>query len=213
MNLWWAGREAKYDFSPASPSSAVTGLLLSKTPEPKLSESMEIVAKVKGHRSRAVLYCVLFTQALLLQNLLCSLLHGVWAFTSSKRILIESHGERWAHMDHHQSSVLWLNRPCQNYNFCGCVWRLRLRSGSAHSDLALAVEAARGRRSRRSRRSRRKRKALIKSNNPHLAGEESIVASYVFKTCISHRFFDCLFWQPPQIPGKPIPRLRLEAHA
>jgi len=76
-----------------------------------------------------------------------------------------------------------------------------LRSGSAHCDLQLAVEVrqcplgsgargggpavptgiwtARGRRTRRRRRMRRRRRrrtALIKSNNPHLAGGE--------KTCL-----------------------------
>ena len=47
------------------------------------------------------------------------------------------------------------------------IWHLLLRSGSAHYDQELAVEVAR-RRTRRMRRWRRKR-ALIKSNNPHLA--------------------------------------------
>ena len=71
------------------------------------------------------------------------------------------------------------------------IWKSRLRSGSAHWDLELAVEVrqcplgsgARGggpavptgiwtaRRRRRVRR-RRRRTALIKSNNPHLAGGE-----------------------------------------
>ena len=71
------------------------------------------------------------------------------------------------------------------------TWKSRLRSGSAHCDLQLAVEVrqcplgsgARGggptvptgiwtaRRRRRVRR-RRRRTALIKSNNPHLAGGE-----------------------------------------
>ena len=71
------------------------------------------------------------------------------------------------------------------------TWKSRLRSGSAHWDLELAVEVrpcplgsgARGggpavptgiwtaRRRRRVRR-RRRRTALIKSNNPHLAGGE-----------------------------------------
>ena len=78
------------------------------------------------------------------------------------------------------------------------IWSSRLRSGSAHCDLQLAVEVrqcplgsgARGggpavptgiwtarrrrrvRRRRRQRRRRRRRTALIKSNNPHLAGGE-----------------------------------------
>ena len=78
------------------------------------------------------------------------------------------------------------------------TWKSRLRSGSAHYDLQLAVEVrqcplgsgARGggpavptgiwtarrrrrvRRRRRQRRRRRRRTALIKSNNPHLAGGE-----------------------------------------
>ena len=72
------------------------------------------------------------------------------------------------------------------------TWKSRLRSGSAHCDLQLAVEVrqcplgsgARGggpavptgiwtaRRRRRVRRRRRRRTALIKSNNPHLAGGE-----------------------------------------
>ena len=72
------------------------------------------------------------------------------------------------------------------------TWKSRLRSGSAHCDLQLAVEVrqcplgsgargggpavptARRRRRVRRRRSqrRRRRTALIKSNNPHLAGGE-----------------------------------------
>ena len=80
------------------------------------------------------------------------------------------------------------------------TWKSRLRSGSAHCDLQLAVEVrqlplgsgARGggpavptgiwtarrrrrvrrRRRQRRRRRRRRRTALIKSNNPHLAGGE-----------------------------------------
>ena len=79
------------------------------------------------------------------------------------------------------------------------TWKSRLRSGSAHCDLQLAVEVrqcplgsgARGggpavptgiwtarrrrrvrRRRRQRRRRRRRRTALIKSNNPHLAGGE-----------------------------------------
>ena len=79
------------------------------------------------------------------------------------------------------------------------TWKSRLRSGSAHCDLQLAVEVrqcplgsgARGggpavptgiwtarrrrrvrRRKRRRWRRRRRRTALIKSNNPHLAGGE-----------------------------------------
>ena len=79
------------------------------------------------------------------------------------------------------------------------TWKSRLRSGSAHWDLELAVEVrqcplgsgARGggpavptgiwtarrrrrvrRRRRQRRRRRRRRTALIKSNNPHLAGGE-----------------------------------------
>ena len=71
------------------------------------------------------------------------------------------------------------------------TWKSRLRSGSAHCDLQLAVEVrqcplgsgARGggpavptgiwtaRRRRRVRR-RRSRRALLKSSNPHLAGGE-----------------------------------------
>ena len=71
------------------------------------------------------------------------------------------------------------------------TWKSRLRSGNAHCDLQLAVEVrqcplgsgARGggpavptgiwtaRRRRRVRR-RRRRRALLKSSNPHLAGEE-----------------------------------------
>ena len=77
------------------------------------------------------------------------------------------------------------------------TWKSRLRSGSAHCDLELAVEVrqcplgsgARGggpavptgiwtarRRTRRrwTRRRRRRRTALIKSNNPHLAGGEQM---------------------------------------
>ena len=42
------------------------------------------------------------------------------------------------------------------------IWRSRWRSGCAHWDLGL--------RRRRMRRRRRRRTALIKSNNPHLAG-------------------------------------------
>ena len=75
------------------------------------------------------------------------------------------------------------------------IWKSRLRSGSAHCDLEVAVEVrqvsgARGggpavptgiwtarrrrrvRRRRRQRRRRRRRTARIKSNNPHLAGGE-----------------------------------------
>ena len=82
------------------------------------------------------------------------------------------------------------------------TWKSRLRPGNAHCDLQLAVEVrqcplgsgARGggpavptgiwtarrrqrvrrrvRRRRRQRRRRRRRTALIKSNNPHLAGGE-----------------------------------------
>ena len=82
------------------------------------------------------------------------------------------------------------------------TWKSRLRSGSAHCDLQLAVEVrqcalgsgARGggpavptgiwtarrrrrmrrrrRQRRRRRRRRRRRTTLIKSNNPHLAGGE-----------------------------------------
>ena len=75
------------------------------------------------------------------------------------------------------------------------TWKSRLRSGSAHWDLELAVEvrqcplgsgarggvpavptgiwtARRRRRRRWRRRMRRRRTALIKSNNPHLAGGE-----------------------------------------
>ena len=78
------------------------------------------------------------------------------------------------------------------------IWKSRLRSGSAHWDLELAVEvrqcplgsgargggpavptgiwtARRRRRVRRRRwRRRRRRTALIKSNNPHLAGGEKL---------------------------------------
>ena len=84
------------------------------------------------------------------------------------------------------------------------IWKSRLRSGSAHWDLELAVEVrqcplgsgARGggpavptgiwtarrrrrarrrrMRRRRMRRRRRRRTALIKSNNPHLAGGENV---------------------------------------
>ena len=75
------------------------------------------------------------------------------------------------------------------------IWSSRWRSGSAHWDLELAVEvrqcplgsgargggpavptgilsARRRRTRRRMRRRRRRRTALIKSNNPHLAGGE-----------------------------------------
>ena len=76
------------------------------------------------------------------------------------------------------------------------IWKSRLRSGSAHWDLELAVgvrqcplgSGARGRgpavptgiwtARRRWRRRRRRRTALIKSNNPHLAGGEKC------KTCL-----------------------------
>ena len=83
------------------------------------------------------------------------------------------------------------------------TWKSRLRSGSAHCDLQLAVEVrqcplgsgARGggpavptgiwtarrrrrvrRRRRQRRRRRRRRTALIKSNNPHLAGGEKEIS-------------------------------------
>ena len=85
------------------------------------------------------------------------------------------------------------------------TWKSRLRSGSAHCDLQLAVEVrqcplgsgARGggpavptviwtarrrrrvRRRRRQRRRRRRRNALIKSNNPHLAGGELLIWALV----------------------------------
>ena len=74
------------------------------------------------------------------------------------------------------------------------TWKSRLRSGSAHCDLQLAVEVrqcplgsgargggpavptgiwtARRRRRVRRRRRRRRRRALLKSSNPHLAGGE-----------------------------------------
>ena len=85
------------------------------------------------------------------------------------------------------------------------TWKSRLRSGSAHCDLQLSVEVrqcplgsgARGggpavptgiwtarrrrrvrrrrRRRWRRRRRRRRRTALIKSNNPHLAGGEKVI--------------------------------------
>ena len=86
------------------------------------------------------------------------------------------------------------------------VGKSRLRSGSAHWDLELAVEVrqcplgsgARGggpavptgiwtarRRTRRRwrRRRRRRRTALIKSNNPHLAGGEKTFDSRLTKNC------------------------------
>jgi len=55
------------------------------------------------------------------------------------------------------------------------IWNSPLRSGSAHCDLEVAVgiwTARRRRRRRWRRRRRRRRTALIKSNNPHLAGGE-----------------------------------------
>ena len=100
------------------------------------------------------------------------------------------------------------------------IWSSRLRSGSAHWDLELAVEVrrplrpgsrvavevrqcplrsatgiwtARRRRRvrrrrrrrwrRRRRRRRRRRTALIKSNNPHLAGGE-LCYIYIYSTCL-----------------------------
>ena len=87
------------------------------------------------------------------------------------------------------------------------TWKSRLRSGSAHWDLELAMEvrqcplgsgargggpavptgiwSARRRRRRRwrrrMRRRRRRRTALIKSNNPHLAGGESSEKSQILE--------------------------------
>ena len=79
------------------------------------------------------------------------------------------------------------------------IWSSRLRSGSAHSDLELAVEVrqcplwpgSRGwgpavptgiwtARRRWRRRRRRRRTALIKSNNPHLAGGEKSMENHHF---------------------------------
>ena len=89
------------------------------------------------------------------------------------------------------------------------TWKSRLRSGSAHCDLQLAVEVRqcplrsgafgggpavptgiwtarrrwRVRRRRRQRRRRRRRTALIKSNNPHLAGGD--ILAYTSQLCVS----------------------------
>jgi hypothetical protein len=50
------------------------------------------------------------------------------------------------------------------------IWSSRWRSGCAHWDLDCEEEAEEE--VRRRRRRRRRRTALIKSNNPHLAGGE-----------------------------------------
>jgi len=54
------------------------------------------------------------------------------------------------------------------------IWTSRWRSGCAHWDLDCEEEAEEEEevRRRRMRRRRRRRTALIKSNNPHLAGGE-----------------------------------------
>ena len=102
------------------------------------------------------------------------------------------------------------------------IWKSRLRSGSAHCNLEVAVEVrqcplgswargggpavptgiwtARRRRRRRRwrrrmRRRRRRRTALIKSNNPHLAGGEQNNVSTCFTSQISLK--------PPPLPGVP----------
>ena len=87
------------------------------------------------------------------------------------------------------------------------IWSSRWRSGSAHWDLELAVEvrqcplgsgrcsggpavptgiwtARRRRRTRRRRMGRRRRTALIKSNNPHLAGGE--LKNYIGYNCCTN---------------------------
>jgi len=52
------------------------------------------------------------------------------------------------------------------------IWSLWWRSGCAHWDLDCEEEAEEEEVRRRRRRRRRRRTALIKSNNPHLAGGE-----------------------------------------
>ena len=98
------------------------------------------------------------------------------------------------------------------------TWKSRLRSGSAHCDLQLAVEVrqcplgsgARGggpavptgiwtaRRRRRVRR-RRRRKALLKSSNPHLAGggkkHMKTPATQFFLMLRLINFWRCLKWR------------------
>ena len=87
------------------------------------------------------------------------------------------------------------------------IWSSRWRSGSAHWDLELAVEvrqcplgsgahgggpavptgiwtARRRTRRRWRRRRRRRRTALIKSNNPHLAGGEQMPGEMARNICI-----------------------------
>ena len=53
------------------------------------------------------------------------------------------------------------------------IWSSRWRSGCAHWDLDCEEEAAGEEAEEARRRRRRRRTALIKSNNPHLAGGES----------------------------------------
>ena len=87
----------------------------------------------------------------------------------------------------------------------------RLRSGSAHWDLELAVEVrlcplgfwtarrrrrVRRRRWRRRRWRRRRRTALIKSNNPHLAGgEKHLKAGYFQGLCFFGRGCNPFKWK------------------
>ena len=88
------------------------------------------------------------------------------------------------------------------------TWKSRLRSGSAHCDLQLAVEVrqcplgsgargggpavptgiwtARRRRRVRRRRRRRRRRALLKSSNPHLAGREIYIYIYIYCVLYTH---------------------------
>ena len=92
------------------------------------------------------------------------------------------------------------------------IWSSRWRSGSAHWDLELAVEVrlcppgiwtARRTRRRWRRRRRRRRTALIKSNNPHLAGGEKI-PTYDFSKCwIPKSPLVSLVSIPAMVPPRP----------
>ena len=65
------------------------------------------------------------------------------------------------------------------------IWRSRWRSGCAHWDLD--CEERRRTRRRRMRRRRRRRTALIKSNNPHLAGGAKKYLHVCFTTCLGYK--------------------------
>ena len=106
------------------------------------------------------------------------------------------------------------------------IWKSRLRSGSAHCNLEVAVEVrqcplgsgacgggpavpsgiwtARRRRRRRWRRRMRRRRrritALIKSNNPHLAGGESPQEAAGHNSGPPKQTYYCGSWVPMDYP-------------